>query len=152
MNIFYEKLKDNIKAVAPIVLIVLVLGFTIAPFEGSLIIKFIIGSSLIILGLSFFLVGVEIGIMPLGSQTGTVLAKSNKLWIVIVAGLVLGFFISIAEPGMIVLANQVDLVTLGRISGTSLLIFVSIGFAVVLSFGLRRIFSAVPLHVMLIVI
>ena len=152
MKNFLEKLKDNVLAITPIIILVLIFGFTSASIPVLLIIKFLIGAVFIILGLSIFLVGVDLAIMPLGSHTGEVIYKSNKLWILAAAGIVLGFFISLAEPGMIVLANQVDLVTMGQLSGLRLIVFVSIGFAVVLSIGLLRIFSKIPLFVYLIII
>lgn len=102
-----------------------------------------------VFGLTVFLLGVDIGITPLGSLTGTSVAKSNKLWIVVISGLILGFFISVAEPGLMVLANQVDFVTSGQISGMSILIVVSLGLAVMLSIGFVRIFYNYPLYKML---
>ena len=151
MNVFFTKLKDNVLAITPIIVLVLILGFTVASIPLVLIIKFLIGAVFIIFGLSIFLLGVDLAIMPLGSNTGKAIVKSSKLWILAAAGIVLGFFISLAEPGMIVLANQVDLVTMGRLSGIRLLIYVSAGFAVVLSIGLLRIFSKVPLYIVLII-
>src|SRR5690606_21550434 len=79
-------------------------------------------------------------------------AKTNKLWIVLIAGVILGFFISIAEPGLMVLANQIDLVTSGQISGISILVVVSIGLAIMLTLGFLRIFFNVPLYKILIVL
>ena len=146
MNVFTEKLKEVLFSVLPIVVIVLILNFTLTPLETPLLIRFLIGSIFITFGLSIFLIGVDIGITPLGSLIGSALAKVNKLWIVIVSGLILGFFISIAEPGLLVLANQVDLVTSGQISSTTILISVSIGLAILLSFGLVRIVYNIPLY------
>ncbi|MCL2044110.1 MAG: DUF1538 domain-containing protein [Treponema sp.] len=150
MIFFLIKLKDSVLAIAPIIALVLILGFTVASIDTMLIIKFLFGAVLIIFGLSIFLAGVELAIMPLGSHTGEIIFKSKKLWILVVAGIILGFFISLAEPGMIVLSNQVDLVTMGQLSGIRLLVFVSVGFAVVLTIGLLRIFSKIPLHMVLI--
>lgn len=152
MNTFSHKLKENLLAVGPIFIIVIILHFTLAPLETSLIIRFLIGSVLIVLGLTFFLIGVDLGITPLGSHTGAALAKSNKIWIVVIAGIVLGFFISLAEPGLMVLANQVDLVTSGQISSASILMVVSIGLAVLLALGFLRIFFNIPLYKMLLVL
>ena len=150
MNPFLKTLKDTVIAIAPIIAIVLILNFTFVPLGSVLITEFLIGAVLIILGLSVFLVGVDLAIMPLGKHAGEIISKSNKLWILAAAGIILGFFISLAEPGMIVLANQVDLVTLGQLSSTKLLVYVSVGFALTLSLGLRRIFSKIPLHYLLI--
>ena len=152
MNYFLSKLKDNVFAITPIIVLVLILGLAVTSVAAAVIVKFLIGAVFIIIGLSIFLVGVDSAIMPLGSFTGEKISKSNKLWILIVSGIVLGFFISLAEPGMIVLANQVDLITMGQISKMKLLVFVSIGFAVALSMGLLRIFSRLPLYVALLAI
>ena len=130
----------------PITVMVLLLHFTLTPMEGPMIWRFLLGAVLIMVGLTLFLIGVDIGVTPLGDYTGTALAKSNKLWIVLVAGAVLGFFISIAEPGLLVLANQVDFVTSGQISANSILIIVSIGLAVMLALGFLRIFYNIPLN------
>ncbi len=145
MSVINSKLKDVSFSVLPITILVLILHFTISPIDVTLIIRFLIGTLLIIIGLTIFLLGVDLGVTPLGNITGTSLAKTNKLWIVLTGGLILGFFISIAEPGLMVLANQVDLVTSGDISGISILVVVSVGLAIMLSLGFLRIFYNVPL-------
>ncbi|MCL2030496.1 MAG: DUF1538 domain-containing protein [Oscillospiraceae bacterium] len=149
MDGFRKTLKATALAVAPIVAVVLILSFTAVPVGLPLIINFLIGSVLIVLGLSVFLIGVNLSIMPLGSYTGEALSKTKRLWVLVLAGIILGFFVSLAEPGLIVLANQVDLVTMGRLPAMNLLIYVSVGFAVVLSIGLRRIFSKIPFYLVI---
>ena len=145
-------MKDNVRAIAPIVALVLILAFTIVPLGSAIIAKFLIGAVLIVIGLSFFLVGVDLAIIPLGDHTGHVIAESGKFLFLMAGGLILGFFISLAEPGMLVLAGQVEQVTMGQLTSRSLMIFVSLGFAFVLSIGLRRIFSKVPLHILLLIL
>ena len=152
MNVFVEKTREVLFSVLPVVIIVLLFHLTITPLGIPLFLKFILGSVLIILGLSFFLIGVDLAIAPLGSLTGSVITKTNKLWILILAGLVLGFFISIAEPGLIVLANQVGLVTSGQITHISLLAVVSVGIAIFLAGGFIRIVYNVPLYKVLTVL
>ncbi|TCS95882.1 DUF1538 domain-containing protein [Hazenella coriacea] len=152
MNVLIEKLKEVLLAVLPITLIVLILNFTISPLESHLIVKFLLGALLIILGLSIFLFGVDLGISPLGSLMGGSLAKSNKVWIIGIAGLILGFFISIAEPDLHILAGQVDSITSGMVSKLSIVVIVSIGIAVLLTLGLLRIVYNIPLYKMLTVI
>lgn len=152
LNVFTEKLKEVLLSVVPIVVIVLILNFTLTPLETPLMIRFILGSIFIILGLSLFLIGVDIGIAPLANLIGSTIAKVNKLWIVIVAGLILGFFICVAEPDLIVFAKQVDLVTASQISSTSIILAVSVGLAILLSFGLARIVYNIPLYKILTVL
>lgn len=149
MNVLISKLKEVLYAVLPITVIVLLLNFTLTPLEPSLIIRFVIGAILITFGLSIFLFGVDIGITPIGQEMGTTIAKSNKVWIVIIAGLTLGFFISIAEPDLHILAGQVDLVTSGLISKVSIVVVVSIGIGALIATGLVRIVFNYPLYKLL---
>jgi hypothetical protein len=142
-------LKDNIKTVIPIAAVVLVLNFTLVPLGFSLIARFLVGAVLIIIGLSLFLLGVDIGITPMGSLTGSSLVMTNKLPVVLLGGLVLGFFISIAEPGLMVLAYQVDFVTLSAISSWMLLIVVSTGLAIMVSLGFLRVVARMSLKLFL---
>lgn len=108
------------------------------------LVKFLIGSIVIIVGLSIFLIGVDIGITPVGNLTGSIIIKSNKAWIVVLISLILGFFISIAEPDLHILAQQVEAVTSGAVSKNILVVVVSMGIAALLSFGLMRIAYNIP--------
>ncbi|HLV09167.1 MAG TPA: DUF1538 domain-containing protein [Halanaerobiales bacterium] len=144
-----QRFKSVLFAVLPIIIIVLILNFTITPLEISLIIRFLIGSILIIFGLSIFLFGVNIGITPIGNLMGTALTRSNKLWVIALSGLILGFIISIAEPDLHILAGQVDSATSGLISSFSLVLIVSAGIAVMLTTGLIRILYNTPLYIIL---
>lgn len=146
MNVIVSKLKEVFLSVIPIIVIVLILNFTLVPMNSFILIRFMIGALFVILGLTVFLLGVDIGISPLGDLTGLSLARTNKLWIVLTGGLILGFFISVAEPGLMVLASQVAYVTSGSIMKLSLLIVVSIGLAIMLSLGFLRIFYNVALY------
>ena len=150
LHVIISKFKEVFLSVFPIVLIVLILNFTIVPLETVLISKFIFGSILVIFGLTVFLLGIEIGVTPFGYLTGVSMAKTNKLWIVLAIGLILGFFVSIAEPGLVVFVNQISLLTLGKISNIEILVIVSLGLAIMLSLGFVRIFYNVSLSKVLI--
>lgn len=152
LNLLVLKIKEVLFSVLPITVIVLILNFTISPLETSVVIRFLIGSLLVILGLTIFLLGVDIGITELGVLTGSSLAKMNKLWLVLIAGVILGFFISIAEPGLMVLASQVSSVTSGQIPEFSILAVVSTGLAIMLALGFLRVFYNIPLYKILLVL
>ncbi|KUO73550.1 MAG: hypothetical protein APF77_23435 [Clostridia bacterium BRH_c25] len=146
MIVLIEKLKEVLYAVLPITVIVLLLNFTIAPIEAYLLYRFLIGALFIISGLSMFLFGVDIGVTPIGTLMGTSLTKSNKVWIIGIGGLILGFFISIAEPDLHILAGQVAGVTAGVIPKLSIVVIVSVGIAIMLALGLFRIVYNLPLY------
>ena len=149
MNLVTEKLREVLLSVLPITIIVLILHFTITPMERPLLLRFLIGAVLVIIGLSIFLAGVDIGITPIGNIMGSTLAKTNKFLIVIIAGLILGFFISIAEPDLHILGAQVSFVSSGVVSKWLIVMIVSIGIAFMLSLGLGRILYNFPLYKLL---
>ncbi|MGI6745951.1 MAG: DUF1538 domain-containing protein [Acutalibacteraceae bacterium] len=148
MNLILSKLKEVVLSVLPITLIVVLLNFTLTPLETPYFIRFLIAAALIIIGLTVFLLGVDLGITPIGVDLGQSVAKSNRIWMVALAGILLGFFINIAEPDLHVLAGQVQSVTSALISKQLILIVVSVGIAVMLSLGLIRIVKYVPLNIM----
>ncbi|MFA6890262.1 MAG: DUF1538 domain-containing protein, partial [Bacilli bacterium] len=82
---------------------------------------------------------------------GSKLAKSNKIWLVVVFGIFLGFVISIAEPDLEILARQIEIITQGVISASQLIIYVSMGVAVLVMLGLIRILFDIPLYKILFV-
>ena len=152
MTLLMAKFKENMFAMIPIILTVFFVELIAVDLSLSQWMRFLIGSIFIITGLSLFLVGVDIAITPLGGLIGSQIAKTNRLMIVIVAGLVLGFVISIAEPGLLVFSQQVNLVTQGTLSSSLILIVVSIGLALFVACGFMRIIFNIPLYKILIVI
>lgn len=149
MNILNEKLKEVFFSVLPVTVIVLLLKFTLIPLDNVQTVKFLIGAVFVVLGLTLFLTGVDLGITPLGELLGPAMTKRNKLGIVVVSGLVLGFFISFAEPGLLILANQIDMITSGGISSMMILVVVSTGIAVMMVLGFLRILFDLPLYIIL---
>ncbi|MDW7683806.1 MAG: DUF1538 family protein [Bacillota bacterium] len=79
------------------------------------------------LGLILFLVGVHIGLLPIGELVGSALPKTGKVWLVIFFGFLLGFVIIVAEPDVRVLAIQVDIVSQGLITKHVLIYAVALG-------------------------
>ena len=102
-----EKLLEALQAVLPIVAIVLVLCFTIAPISPSILLCFLLGAAMIIVGIMFFTLGAEMSMSPMGERMGTMLTKTRSLPLIIGVGFLLGFLITISEPDLQVLANQV---------------------------------------------
>lgn len=151
MGIFSEKLKEVVASVAPIISIVFLLHFVLVPLPGEMISMFVIGSLAVVAGLTLFLIGADLGMEPLGKVLGTIITRKNNVWIVIGVGLVLGFFISMAEPDLLILANQIQDITSGAIASRTIMVSVSIGIAVMLVVGFLRIFYNIPIHYILIV-
>ena len=149
MIIFREEIKQNSKAVVPIAVLVLILNL-FRPVENKIIIKFLIGCIGIIFGLSIFLTGINLSISKIGTYMGDFIAKSEKIIKVIIFGIFIGFIISIAEPDLLILANQVR----SAIGLSSLLIvaIISIGVGFMISLGLFRIFKEIKLSTLMMLI
>jgi len=146
------KFREVSISVLPVALLILIFNLIFSEFNVSIFFQFIIGSVFVIIGLTLFLLGVETSIIPFGRLTGPALAKTNRIWIVLISALVLGFIISIAEPGLMVLAKQIQFVSDGDIQSIQILVVVSIGLAVMLAVGFLRIIYQVSLHKMLLVL
>ena len=145
MSVLTAKFKEVLASVLPIVVIVLGLHFTITPLATNALIAFLIGSVLIIIGLTVFLFGIDLGLEPIGQGIGNTLAHSNSYAILITISLILGFFISFAEPDLHILAKQVDAVTSGKFDNIFMVVVVSIGLGIMMTLGMLRILKGVRL-------
>lgn len=146
MNILLEKIKEVLLSVLPITLLVVILNFTLVPIDSDMLARFLIGAILVVIGLGIFLFGAHIGVGPIGNLMGNTIAKTNSRYIVSILGFILGFLITIAEPDLQILADQVKLASGGIISSSLILIVVSIGVGLMVSIGLLRILYEKPLN------
>ena len=102
------KFKETAKSVLPVILIVLALGLTIVPLEKDLLIRFAVGGLLLIFGLTVFLMGVGMGIEPMGERCGSALLAKKNLGLLLSCAFAIGFIVTAAEPDIQVFANQVN--------------------------------------------
>jgi hypothetical protein len=137
MNIVV-KLKETCISVVPIIVIVLLLNFTIAPVGSASLVRFLVGSVLVIIGLTLFLVGADLGISPIGQKAGAALTAKRKLALLIGAAFAIGFFITIAEPDVQVLATQVVGVN-PAVPKIPLILMIAVGVGFFVVVGLLRI-------------
>ena len=93
-----EKAKESIQAVLPILFIVLLLSFTVAPVSASILLEFMIGAVFVIIGMLFFSMGAEMSMSPMGERVGGSMLKTKKLWVILLLGFFLGVIITISEP------------------------------------------------------
>lgn len=132
----YEKIKESLISVLPITLIVIILNFTpLINFSIDELVIFVISALLLISGIGLFNLGADMAMTPMGEYIGTSLTKSKKLGILLFAALLLGFFITIAEPDLSVLAKQVEKV----LDGTLLIMLVGIGVGIFLLLSVLKI-------------
>jgi len=149
----------TVRDVLPIIAIIL--GFQLFVIRRPIpnLRKTIIGFIYVLLGLSFFLVGLEDALFPLGklmaeqlTQQATINSSNggdyswlDYIWVYIFAATI-GFATTIAEPSLIAVAIKANQVSAGAISTWGLRVSVGIGVAIGLAIGAFRIVSGTPLH------
>ena len=106
-TILGEKVREALASVVPITLIVLILCFTAAPVPTDVLLAFLVGAVLLIVGMAFFSLGTDVSMTPMGEGIGAQLPKTKNLAVVIAITLLIGILITIAEPDLQVLAGQV---------------------------------------------
>ena len=144
-NRFAEKLREALTAVSPTIGIVLLLSFTIAPIPPSILLLFLFGAVMLIVGMMFFTLGAELAMTPVGERIGTRIAQSRKLGIVLLLCFVLGFVITISEPDLQVLAEQVP-----SVPNAVLIVAVAAGVGVFLMIAMLRMLFSKTLRMLLI--
>jgi len=145
MHIF-SSIKESLSSVLPIALIVLILSVTCVTLKAGVLVLFLFGTILLILGMSFFTVGSTISMEPLGDGVGKTLGKRKSFIIPLAICFVLGFLITVSEPDLQVLAEQVP-----TIPNALLINCVGVGVGLFLCITLIRNKKEIPLRTLLVI-
>ncbi len=140
-----EKLKESSFSVIPIAILVVLLDLTIASIPSWNLILFLISAFVIIMGITLFNLGVDMSLIPIGKHIGSGLVKTRKLPIIIILTFLIGIFITMAEPDLIVLAGQIN-----GVPDAVIILSVSLGVSLALVGAFLRILFQVPLSFILI--
>ena len=141
-----EKTAESLRSTLPITVIVLLLSFTISPVPAQVLLAFLVGAVLLIVGMGLFTLGAEIAMTPIGERVGAHMTRSRKLWVVITVSFLMGVIITVSEPDLQVLANQVP-----SISNPVLVGAVAVGVGFFLVVALLRILFRIPLNRLLVI-
>jgi hypothetical protein len=144
-----EILSEVIQSIVPLVFVVGVIIFILPGTAPELMIRFFAGAAMVTGGLFLFLVGVRIGLLPIGEAIGSELVSKGSLLFLLVASFLFGLVITIAEPDVRVLAYQVDLASGGSIGNNLLIISVAIGVGFFVALALLRILLGIPIAYLL---
>jgi len=140
-EIMKEKLSEVVQAIVPVVAIVLILSVTVVPMPTHVVMVFFYGCILLMIGMVFFTIGAEQAMEPMGKQVGARITKTRRLSLILPLGFLLGFMITISEPDLQVLANQVQ-----SIPNSVLILSVSGGVAFFLLMALIRMVTGIALQ------
>lgn len=139
-NVLHEKMNESIFSVLPITLIVAVLCLFFIPIDSGLMLSFLIGSLMIIVGMGLFTLGSDLSMTQIGNHIGAKMTKSRNLGLILLLSFVLGVAITVAEPDLQVLASNTP-----NINTNVLIITVSVGVGFFLMVSMLRILFGIQL-------
>ena len=145
-HILMEKLREAAASVLPITGIVAAMCFVLVPMDTGLMLSFLIGSAMLILGMGLFTLGAHMSMSRIGNHIGAKMTKSRKLWLILILSFILGAAITMAEPDLQVLATYVP-----DIDSTALILTVSVGVGLFLMLCMVRILFSISLRLLLII-
>lgn len=135
-----EKVKEALSSVLPITVIVLTLSMTIVPMPSGMLLLFLAGAAMLIVGMGLFSLGADISMMPMGSGIGAQLTQSRKLSLLVICSFVMGVIITMAEPDLQVLAKQVP-----AIPDRTIILTVGVGVGIFFVIAALRTLFGIPL-------
>ena len=135
-----QKFAESLKAVLPVVGIVIILSFTIAPITSSILLCFLVGAVMVMAGMMFFTLGAEMSMTPMGEKVGARMTQSKNILLIVVLSFLLGVVITISEPDLQVLATQVP-----SVPNMTLILAVAVGVGIFLVIALLRMLIGVAL-------
>lgn len=160
VNSFFEVIKVFLKALPgyfeevfialiPIVLFFVIFQIFALRLKRRQLLKITVGVIYTFIGLLLFLTGVNVGFMPIGFLIGKKIVESPFRFILILLGIVIGYFIVAAEPAVHVLKQQVEDITDGSITGKSLGLSLSIGVGVSVGLAMLRVVTGISIWYMI---
>ena len=134
MNLLKDKIVESLKSVLPIALIVLALSITIVPISTGDMFLFLVGVVCLVIGMSLFTSGAEMSMQQLGSKIGSTVGGSKKIWLIAFISFIIGILVTISEPDLVILAEQVN-----GMDNWVLILTVSVGVGIFLAIAVMRI-------------
>ncbi len=145
MDDIREVLLEISQAVLPIAVLVIVLIILFIPAWWPVVLQFLVGTFMVMLGLGLFLLGVKVGMLPLGEAIGAELPQWGSLVPILFFVFVLGMAVTVAEPDVRVLAAKVDTVSGGEIARQMLITLVAIGVGLFMVVAVLRVVLGIPI-------
>ena len=139
-----ERWRESARSVLPIAGLVLVLCFLTVPLPVDALAGFGLATALLILGMGLFNQGTDLAMTPIGEGVGKAITHSRNVKLLLITGFLVGLFVTMAEPDLTVLANQV-----ASIPNLIMISAVALGVGIFLALALARILWRVPLWALL---
>ena len=142
-----EKIMESLSSVLPVAAIVLALSIFVVPLDTGNVMIFLVSTVMLIIGMGMFQLGAEVAMTPLGEGIGGRLSETKNIALIIIIALCMGVLITIAEPDLQVLSNQVP-----SIPNSTLVWTVAVGVGIFLAVAVLRIILKIDLSKLLIIL
>lgn len=139
-ELLMEKIRESLRATLPITAIVLVLAVTIVPLTPGTLVLFLFGALLLVVGMGLFTLGVDMSMIPMGDGIGVAISRAKRIAPPLLVCLILGIVVTVAEPDLQVLAEQ-----LPTVPNLTLILAVALGVGVFLVLSQVRMLLHIPL-------
>ena len=143
---FLKLLRESFRDLLPIILVIMFFQLAIIQTVPDNWLSTAIGLAIVGVGLAVFLLGLEVGIFPVGEGLASEFArKGSTKWIIIFAFMI-GFGTTVAEPALIVIAQKAASISSGRIDANTLRLVVAFSVGIAIVIGVWRIIKGHPIH------
>lgn len=140
------ELADVIKDVTPILVVIFFFQYAIIKKQVPNLPRIVFGIVLVILGLYAFIVGLEMGLFPIGETMALQLTERDNQLLIYLFAFLIGFSTTMAEPALLAIAHKVQDISAGKINQLVLRIAVALGVAIGIALGAYRIVAGDPIH------
>lgn len=143
---FLHQFLYALKNLLPIVVVVLFFQLAIFQTLPPEPLSIVIGLLIVAVGIALFLLGLDLSIFPVGKNLANQFARKGSLPLLLLFGFAIGFAAVIAEPALIAVAQQAQLISEGRVDGVTLRLIVACSVGMVMALGILRIILGWPIH------
>lgn len=143
---FLRILRHSFQNLLPIVVVVSFFQLVVMRQVPDDVVSMAFGLLVVVFGVALFLQGLELGIFPIGKNLSNEFAKKGSLPLLMVFGFCLGFSAVVAEPALIAVASQAELISEGRVDGFTLRMLVALSVGAVVALGVVRTILGHSLH------
>ena len=145
LQLLKEQFLEVVKAIAPLIIVVCALQFTLVKAPTALFLQFLIGAVMAVAGLMLFFAGIGVGVIPMGRFIGAELPRKGSVLLIMVMAFLLGFATTVAEPDLLVLSRQAGLISHGTIPASAVLYATAVGVGFFVAVAMLRIVLGFPL-------
>ena len=145
-NALRDKIIESLTSILPIALIVIALSITFTPLSTGTFALFTVGVVLLIIGMGCFTLGADMSMLVIGEKVGSTITHSRKIWLIALISFVIGIIVTVAEPDLQILAEQVS-----AVNNYLFILTVAVGVGVFLMIAMLRIVFRIKLSYIMIV-